>query len=95
MSFDPQAGLSGTDTLGGFSNASIGAVEGGRKSASDAALQASALRDRTTQTLQSATGVSLDDEMSKMLDLEHAYGASAKLISAIDGMFSTLVQSIQ
>ena len=51
-------------------------------------------RDSATQALTSATGVNMDDELSRMLDIEHSYQASAKLISAIDQMFTVLFQAI-
>ena len=94
LAFDAAAGLATSATLSGFANASIGDVEGGRKAATDAATQQGALRDRTAQALQSETGVNLDDELSRLLDLEHAYGASAKLLSAVDGLYTTLFHAI-
>ena len=94
LAFSASAGLSTTATLGTFSNDSISDVEAGRKAASDGATQQATLRDKTNQTLQSDTGVNLDDELSKLLDLEHAYGASAKLLSAVDGLYTTLFQAL-
>ena len=38
------------------------------------------------------TGVNLDEEMSKMLDLEHSYAASSKLITAVSNMYTALFQ---
>ena len=48
-----------------------------------------------TTALSNATGVNLDNEMSKMLDLENSYSATAKLISTIDSMFGTLVTNLE
>lgn len=94
VAFDAQAGIATNATLSGYTIASINDVESGRKVASDGATQQGALRDRTEQALQSETGVNLDDELSKLLDLEHAYGASAKLLSTVDGLYASLFQAI-
>jgi len=93
--FDPAAGLAGQATLADFSTQSIGWVEQNRQSASVAASSQAALRDKASAALSSETGVNLDDELSKLLDLEHAYAASAKLISAVDQLYGTLFQAIQ
>jgi flagellar hook-associated protein 1 FlgK len=52
------------------------------------------IRDRTAIALSNATGVNLDDEMSRLLDLEHAYQASAKLIATIDNLYQMLFQAV-
>jgi flagellar hook-associated protein 1 FlgK len=92
--FDPAAGLAVSMSVADFATSSAGWLEGGRKTASTHADQQEAIRDRATQALQSETGVNLDDEMSRMLDIEHSYQASAKLISSIDSMFTTLFQAV-
>ena len=94
ISFDAQAGITTNAALSGYTIASINNVESGRKVANDGATQQGALRDRTVQALQSETGVNLDDELSKLLDLEHAYGASAKLLSTVDSLYASLFQAI-
>jgi flagellar hook-associated protein 1 len=45
------------------------------------------------QMINSESGVNIDKEMTQMLDLEHAYQASAKLLSVISDLFNTLVQA--
>jgi flagellar hook-associated protein 1 FlgK len=76
-----------------YAASSTGWIEGQRKSASTESEQRSAFLDRATQALSGATGVSLDTEMAKMLDLERAYQGSAKLISVIDSMLQSLLQA--
>jgi flagellar hook-associated protein 1 FlgK len=57
----------------------------------------------TEQTVQTAlnnnmsavSGVNMDTEMSHMIQLQNAYGANARVISAVQAMFSQLLQSIQ
>ncbi|MBB1248748.1 flagellar basal body rod C-terminal domain-containing protein [Rhizobium sp. G21] len=49
---------------------------------------------RITESLSNTTGVSLDEEMSLMLDLEQSYKASSKLVTAVDTMIQTLLDAV-
>ncbi|TFV64148.1 flagellar hook-associated protein FlgK [Geodermatophilus sp. DF01-2] len=40
---------------------------------------------------QSVSGVNLDEEMTNMLSFQHAYGAAARLVTAIDQALDTLI----
>jgi flagellar hook-associated protein 1 FlgK len=82
---------SGSLTL--YAASSTGWIEGQRQTAATESEQKSAFLDRATQALSGATGVSLDTEMSKMLDLERAYQGSAKIISVVDNMLQSLLQA--
>lgn len=71
--------------------------------ASQAQDSAAATASLTTQTgvqttLQSqfdtASGVSVDQELSKMVSLQNAYGAGGKLISALQSMFNSLLAAV-
>ncbi len=53
-----------------------------------------AVQTSLTAKLSNATGVSIDTEMSNMIQLQNAYGANAKIISAAQAMWSQLLQSI-
>ncbi len=46
---------------------------------------------RADQVLQSEVGVSLDEELADLVSAQRAYEASARMISAIDGMLDTLI----
>jgi flagellar hook-associated protein 1 FlgK len=93
QSFDPSVGGPAQGSLTLYASSSVGWIEGQRQTASTDSDQKSAFLDRAQQALSSATGVSIDDEMSKMLDLERAYQGSAKLISAVDNMMQALLQA--
>ncbi len=60
-------------------------------SATDAGDTQSAL----SANLQSTTGVSMDAQMSLMVQLQNAYGANAKIISTIQAMFTDLLNAVQ
>ena len=44
--------------------------------------------------LSNVTGVSVDTEMSKMVALENSYGANAKVIDAVQTMFSSILDAV-
>ncbi|WP_166141794.1 flagellar hook-associated protein FlgK [Methylosinus sp. RM1] len=92
--FDPAAGLGSSLSLMDYATSSLGWFEAQRQQASETESYQSTLLSQTTDALSNATGVNLDDQMSKMLDLENSYQASAKLISAIDAMYTALFQAL-
>ncbi|WP_102958760.1 flagellar hook-associated protein FlgK [Mangrovicella endophytica] len=93
-SFDTAATeLDATTTLANFATASVGWLSAMRSNATSEAEYKSTLLDRTQETLSNATGINLDDEMTHLLDLEHSYQASAKLIAAINQMLDTLLET--
>ncbi len=53
---------------------------------------------RVQTTLQSKltaeTGVSVDTELSNMIVLQNAYGANAKIITAAQAMWTTLLNAV-
>ncbi|MDH7798660.1 MULTISPECIES: flagellar hook-associated protein FlgK [unclassified Beijerinckia] len=94
QNFDPASGIGTSASVSTFATSSAAWLAGTRKAASDRSDQQSTIRDSATQALTSANGVDMNDELSRMLDIEHSYQASSKLISAIDQMFGVLFQAI-
>lgn len=95
QSFDPSSGGIASGSAAAYAQSSISWLEATRKDATADASNASAAVQATTTSLSSETGVSLDDELSKMLDLEHSYSASAELISTVKTMFDSLLTAIR
>lgn len=93
-SFDPAAGLPTGASVTGFATASAAWLEAGRQTASDAATQSSALSTQAGAALSNATGVNIDDQMSRMLDLENSYQAAAKMMATVDAMYTVLFNAI-
>jgi flagellar hook-associated protein 1 FlgK len=93
MDFDPSAGIATSASVLSFSSDSIGWLEQYRSNASDASENKDALTARSTQALSNATGVSIDEELSRLLDLEQSYKASAKLIATTGQMLDALLQA--
>lgn len=95
MAFDPAAGISLNSNLSTFTTNAIGWFEGMRKQASEATETKEALAVRTAEALSNETAVNVDVEMSLLLDLEHAYQASARLIKAVDDMLAALLAAVR
>lgn len=95
MSFDPSTGLDGTSSLLNFATGSVGWLEETRKTASTADDNKRAMLSRTQEALSKQTGVSIDEELSLLLDLEQSYKASAKLVSTVDAMMAALMEAVR
>jgi flagellar hook-associated protein 1 len=90
-SFDPAVQLAPSETLSDFASSSSAWLQETRKVANDDAGYADTLLQRTSDALSKETGVSIDEEMTALLELERAYQASTRLISTIDSMMKTLL----
>lgn len=89
--FGSTGGITTNATLGGYASASVSWLEAERSNVASQSTYQSTFLNTATTALSNATGVNLDNEMSKMLDLERAYSATAKLITTIDAMLGTLL----
>jgi flagellar hook-associated protein 1 FlgK len=94
INFDPSAGAGANASVMTYSTNAISSFEAGRKDASDAADNKNALMTRSAQALSNSTGVNIDEEMSMLLDLEHSYQASARMISTVDSMLGALLDAV-
>ncbi|MFN3890896.1 MAG: flagellar hook-associated protein FlgK [Beijerinckiaceae bacterium] len=93
--FDPGAQLGSSQGLLAFIEGAISFSASRNQRASEASQQTGVLKDRMTVALSNATGVNVDEEMARLLDVENAYRASAKLITTINGLYQTLFDSIR
>lgn len=91
--FDAGSGGAASATLATYAASSVSWLEAARQGASSDATYNSALVSTTTTALSNATGVNLDNEMSRMLDIEHAYQASAQLMNTVKAMYASLLQA--
>lgn len=94
QTFDPNAELGSPQSVTSYATSSIGWFGAQRRQATNAASYQATLSSQTAQALSNATGVNLDEQMSKMLDLENSYQASAKLLAAVDAMYAALFQAL-
>jgi flagellar hook-associated protein 1 FlgK len=94
QSFDPAALLDTQTSLRAFAEQSTGWIESRRLEANTASELQATVMARASDALQKVTGVSIDDEMAELLQLERSYQASSKLISTVDQMFASLLQAV-
>jgi flagellar hook-associated protein 1 len=93
-SFDSSSQLPQTTSVSDYAKSSVSWLEALRQSASSEAESRQTLADRASSALSRDTGVSLDEEMTNLLDLERTFQASSRLINTVDNMLATLLQSI-
>ena len=94
MVFDTAAGITTTSSVSDYAANAIGWFEGVRQQASTTADAKEALATRTAEALSNDTGVNVDQEMSLLLDLEHTYQASARMMKTVDDMLSALLDAV-
>jgi flagellar hook-associated protein 1 len=74
-------------TLGGDVAASASAAESARNNAS-------ALKDEATTRRSNVEGVNMDEELIKLTSYQQAYAAAARMMTAVDEMFETLLRAV-
>lgn len=92
--FDPDAMIDARTSIGEYATASVGWLEQLISESAAAMENKDAQLTRVSEALSNTTGVSLDEEMSLMLDLEQSYKASSKLVSTVDEMIQALLASV-
>lgn len=92
---DAKAELGANASVLDFANASIGWLADHRKRASDDASYQSSLVSQTKIALSNDAGVNLDAEMARLLTLENSYQATARLLSTVNAIYSTLFEAIK
>ena len=90
----PAAGLDLGLSLTDFATASVGWLEGERKTASDAADYQSALLSRASTPCPMPPASTSTTNTRSQLQLEQSYQASSKLIGVIDQMFHALLDAV-
>jgi flagellar hook-associated protein 1 FlgK len=94
-SFDLDAGLGSNVSIKEFGTRMAGWIEGKRQAAKTDNESASAKQTRASESLQRVSGVSIDQEMAQLLDLEKSYQASSKVMSVVDSMLSSLFDAVR
>ncbi len=94
QSFDPGAGLGSSDSLGDYANASVSWLQAQNQQASNQVDYQNSVVTQATAALSNATGVSLDTEMTNMLNIENSYTTTAKLLTTVNDMFTALLNAV-
>lgn len=90
----PMANLSGKTLSDDFSDL-VGQVGRDAKTVNDALDTQNALVKQVDSQIQSASGVSLDEEMASMLRFQRSYQAAAKALSTMDSVMDDLLNLIR
>jgi flagellar hook-associated protein 1 len=91
FAFDPATQIGDSPNLMSFASDSLGWLEQLRSSATSADEAKYAMLTRAFEAYSSTTGVSLDEELSLLLDIEQSYKAGAKLMATVDEMMQALL----
>ena len=91
MAFDPATQIADAPDLLSFASDSMGWLEQLRSTATSADESKTAMLTRTLEAYSSETGVSLDEELSLLLDIEQSYKAGTKLMATVDEMMQALL----
>ncbi|MDO1581034.1 flagellar hook-associated protein FlgK [Rhizobium oryzicola] len=94
LTVDPATDIGGTTSLMSLSSNSASWLETLRSTATSANETKSAMQTRAQEAYSSKTGVSLDEELSLLLDIEQSYKAASKLVTTIDEMLKSLLSSV-
>lgn len=92
--FAPEAGLSASSGLADLASASLDWLSGKRQSAAARAEHQSEMATHFKNALLATTGPNLDYEISHLLEVERAYQASAKVLSAVDDLLRQLIDVV-
>jgi len=94
MPFSAAAGLGDSASISDYADASVSWLQAANQQASGDAAYQSSLQTQAASALSNATGVNLDAQLTNMLTIESSYTASAKLLTTVSGMLSTLVNAV-
>jgi flagellar hook-associated protein 1 FlgK len=95
LATDINAGIAGSYSVSGYAETSLGWLESLRSTASSASDSKYALYERLNEAHFASTGVSIDEEMSILIDLEQSYEASARILAAVGQMMDELLAAVR
>jgi flagellar hook-associated protein 1 FlgK len=84
-----------TGALGDYANALTSSQSADSATATSASTEAGDAQTALNANLQAKTGVSMDSQLSLMVQLQNAYGANAKIVSTIQQMYTALLNAVQ
>lgn len=91
---DPATGLTATVTVAEFAAELVTAQSSERARAQTSYSAASSAAELVQASRQNVEGVNIDDEMQKLLLIEHSYAANSKMLTAVSEMLDTLLAAV-
>lgn len=95
MSFDASTRIDTNTSILKYGTNSMGWLEQERSGATSANEAKSALYERSAASYSNNTAVSLDEELSLLMDIEQSYKAATKLVTTIDEMLKSLMDMVR
>jgi flagellar hook-associated protein 1 FlgK len=95
MVFDSATRIDTNSSILNYATNSMGWLEQERSGATAADEAKTALFERASSAYSNNTAVSLDEELSLLLDIEQSYKAATKLVTTIDEMLETLMGMVR
>ncbi|MDR3440134.1 flagellar basal body rod C-terminal domain-containing protein, partial [Telmatospirillum sp.] len=83
-----------SDTLSSFATSVVSAQTGASSTATTDLATATAVQKTLTTKTAAVSGVSVDDEMSTMISLQNSYAANARMITAINSMWTQALNMV-
>lgn len=93
-SFSGSTGLNSESSLIDYSASSISWLESKRQAANTSFSYNQTVAKQADQALSNANGVNIDTEMALLLDLEHSYQASSRVLTTINAMLDDLIKAV-
>jgi flagellar hook-associated protein 1 FlgK len=94
QTFSSAAGLGTSDSLSDYTTSSVSWLQSQHQTASNQLDYQNSLVSQATTAVSNATGVNLDTEMTNMLNIENSYTTTAKLLTTVNTMFSSLLNAV-
>ena len=94
QSFSAAAGLGTSSSLSDYANSSVSWLQSQNQAASNQLDYQNSLVSQATTAASNATGVNLDTEMTNMLTIENSYTTTAKLLTTVNAMFTSLLNAV-
>lgn len=95
MNFDASTRIDTNTSILKYGSNSMGWLEQERSGATSATEAKSALYERSASSYSNNTAVSLDEELSLLMDIEQSYKAATKLVTTIDEMLKSLMDMVR
>ena len=89
------ASFGGGATLNDYASGLTASQAGDGAAAASSTTDALAVQTTLSSKLTGETGVDMDTELSHMVELQNAYGANAKIVSAVQSMLSQIMNAVQ
>lgn len=81
-------------TLGDFASSLVGSQAADSANTTSQLTTEQGVQSTLSGQLSTQSGVNMDQQVSLLIQLQNSYGANAKVIAAVQSMFSTLLQAV-